>query len=83
MPKQATGEAVKKHSKRNHPAKARIRIEEQSGLMPAVDFGKLGFYGASAQPRPTVTGSRSGNVAVASLLSALSSLGLITDNTTP
>ena len=42
----------------------------------------LGFYGASAVTKPTVTGSRGGNAALASLLSALASLGLITDNTT-
>ncbi len=72
---------MKKHSKSNHPAKARTRIEEQSGL--TVDVAKLGFYGASPQFRQTVTGSRSSNAAVASLLSALSSLGLIADNTTP
>ncbi|MGW2985473.1 hypothetical protein [Streptomyces goshikiensis] len=42
----------------------------------------LGFYGAAAVAKPSVTGSRGGNAAVASLLSALAALGLITDNTT-
>ncbi|MFC8171196.1 hypothetical protein [Streptomyces sp. NPDC057325] len=41
-----------------------------------------GFYGAAAVAKPSVTGSRGGNVALASLLSALATLGLITDNTT-
>ncbi|MCP3817843.1 hypothetical protein NLX86_06735 [Streptomyces sp. A3M-1-3] len=42
----------------------------------------LGFYGAAAAAKPAVTGSRGGNAAVASLLSALATLGLITDNST-
>lgn len=42
----------------------------------------IGFLGASAIARPTVTGSRGGNAALASLLTALASLGLITDSTT-
>ncbi len=43
---------------------------------------KIGFLGASAVTRPTVTGSRGGNAALASLLTALANLGLITDSTT-
>lgn len=42
----------------------------------------LGFYGAAAVAKPTVTGSRGGNAALASLLTALASMGLITDSTT-
>jgi hypothetical protein len=41
-----------------------------------------GFFGAAAVARPTVTGSRGGNAALASLLTALDALGLITDSTT-
>jgi Collagen triple helix repeat (20 copies) len=41
-----------------------------------------GFYGATATAKPTVTGSRGGNAALASLLTALAQLGLITDSTT-
>ncbi|MCX5522602.1 collagen-like protein [Streptomyces bobili] len=44
--------------------------------------GTAGFYGADPVGRPTVTGSRAGNAALASLLTALATLGLITDNTT-
>ncbi|MEU6365792.1 hypothetical protein ABZ876_08550 [Streptomyces sp. NPDC046931] len=43
---------------------------------------KVGFYGADPTGRPTVTGSRGGNVALASALTALATLGLIVDNTT-
>ncbi|MEU8723510.1 hypothetical protein [Streptomyces antimycoticus] len=42
----------------------------------------LGFYGATAASKPTVTGSRGGNAALASLLTALATLGLVTDSTT-
>ncbi|MDX3637679.1 hypothetical protein PV728_47415 [Streptomyces europaeiscabiei] len=41
----------------------------------------LGFYGATATTKPSVTGSRGGNAALASLLTALATLGLITDGT--
>lgn len=42
--------------------------------------GDIGFYGTAQQPKPTITGSRGGNAALASLLTALAGLGLITDN---
>jgi Protein of unknown function (DUF3168)/Head domain of trimeric autotransporter adhesin len=42
----------------------------------------IGFFGAAAVARPTITGSRGGNAALASLLTALASLGLVTDSTT-
>jgi hypothetical protein len=43
---------------------------------------KVGFFGGAGVTKPAVTGSRSGNAALASLLTALSDLGLITDSTT-
>ena len=43
---------------------------------------KLAFNGATPVTKPTVTGSRGGNAALASLLTALAQLGLITDSTT-
>jgi len=42
---------------------------------------KLGFFGATPIVQPTVTGSRGGNIALASLLTDLVSLGLIVDGT--
>lgn len=42
--------------------------------------GGFGFFGAAAAARPTVTGSRGGNAALASLLTGLASLGLIVDS---
>ena len=43
---------------------------------------KLGLFGATPIVRPTVSGSRGGNAALASLLMALANLGLIVDSTT-
>lgn len=43
---------------------------------------KMAFNGATPVTKPTVTGSRGGNAALASLLTALDTLGLITDSTT-
>lgn len=43
---------------------------------------KLGFYSATPMLKPTVTGSRGGNAALASLLDQLEALGLITDSST-
>lgn len=53
-----------------------VRVEANSGGV------RLGFFGGAAAAKPTVTGSRGGNAALASLLTALASLGLITDGTT-
>lgn len=44
---------------------------------------KIGFYQATPIVQPTVTGSRSGNVALANLITELHDLGLILDSTTP
>jgi hypothetical protein len=41
----------------------------------------IGFYGTSPIQKPTVSGSRGGNAALASLLTQLANLGLITDST--
>lgn len=47
-----------------------------------VSSNGIGFYGATPQAKPTITGSRGGNAALASLLTQLAALGLITDSTT-
>lgn len=56
-------------------------------LRDGVRFGsttaqKQAFWGATPTTRPTVTGSRGGNAALASLLTQLATVGLITDSTT-
>lgn len=45
--------------------------------------GNAGFNGTAAIAKPTVTGSRGGNAAVASLLTSLANYGLLTDSSTP
>ena len=40
----------------------------------------LGFYGATAAPKPTVNGSAGANAALISLLAELATLGLIIDS---
>lgn len=42
----------------------------------------VGFHGSNPKAKPTITGSRGGNAALASLLTQLASYGLITDSTT-
>ena len=42
----------------------------------------IGFFNHSVAAKPTVTGSRGGNAALASLLTGLAGLGLITDSST-
>lgn len=44
--------------------------------------GNVGFYGATPIAKPTITGSRGGNAAVASIAAALAAYGLAIDNTT-
>jgi hypothetical protein len=42
----------------------------------------IGFNGTAPVAKPTVTGSKGANAALTSLMTALSSLGLVTDSTT-
>lgn len=41
---------------------------------------QIGFFGTNKIAKPTVTGSRGANAALASLLTSLSNLGLVTDS---
>lgn len=54
------------------------------GVGQLLRFGPngFGFNGAAEQARPTITGSRGGNVALANLINKLALYGLITDGTT-
>jgi hypothetical protein len=54
-----------------------------SGAVHTIDGSgnKLGFHGALSVAQQTVTGSRGGNAALASLLTKLATLGLIVDGT--
>jgi hypothetical protein len=53
-----------------------------AGLTAPSGNAALGFFGESPVGRPVVTGSRGGNAALASLLTALAALGLVTNSTT-
>ena len=44
--------------------------------------GGVGFYGTAAPTKQTVSGSRGGNAALASLLTGLAAYGLVTDSST-
>lgn len=47
------------------------------------DGDKVEFFGAAPLTKPTITGSRSGNAALANLLTQLAALGLVNDSTSP
>ncbi len=51
-------------------------------LISTNSSASIGFFGASPVAQPSVTGSRASGAALVSLLNALSSLGLIVNNTT-
>lgn len=61
-----------------------IRIDRASGETQIGEAlkvtGNLGFYGTTPAGKPTITGSRAGNAALADLLTELANLGLITDS---
>jgi len=60
-----------------------VMADIQSGNQVIVDANGISFFDVGGGvPKPTVTGSRGGNAALASLLTALASLGLINDSTT-
>lgn len=54
---------------------------DSPGMKLSWSAAGLGFQGASPQAKPTVTGSRGSNAALASLLTALANYGLITNST--
>lgn len=59
----------------------RLRNNTADKFIVSKDGGP-GFYGATPVAKPEVTGSRSDGTALASLLTALETLGLITDSST-
>ena len=72
-----------------HGARFRLQQEDSAGtVQTGIEIGAnatgsyLGFHGTGAITKPTVTGSRGGNAALASLLTALANYGLITDSST-
>ncbi|MFD6180071.1 hypothetical protein [Streptomyces goshikiensis] len=66
-------------------ANAVLQVEGPAGAVRHTLDGaanKLGFHGATPIARQTVSGSRADGTAAASLLSALATLGLVTDSST-
>lgn len=62
----------------------RFRVINYSDSSILHQFGVtgIGFFGGAQATKQTVTGSRGGNAALASLLTALAAYGIITDSTT-
>jgi hypothetical protein len=68
----------------SQPTSDRVHFQDVAGAIRHMTFksdGAVGFFGAGGVTQPTVTGSRGANAALASLLTALAQLGLITDGT--
>lgn len=57
-----------------------INLGTYSGTQIGIHDNELGFFGADPVVKPTVTGAKGGNAALGSLLTALATLGLITDS---
>lgn len=60
----------------------RITLGSDGSTTMGESGGAICFYGGTAQTKQTVSGSRGGNAALASVLTALANLGLITDSST-
>jgi hypothetical protein len=63
-------------------ANAEVILSAENTVNVRVGKNKIGFLGSAPVTKPTITGSRGGNAALASLLTQLDSLGLVTDSTT-
>lgn len=65
---------------RSAGASGKLDIDINGTEKLAINATGFGFNGATPVAKPTVTGSRGGNAALASLLTALDTLGLLTDS---
>lgn len=59
-----------------------LRLKYQSTNRIQINSTGIGFFAATPVAKPTVTGSRGGNAALASFLTAAANLGLITNSST-
>jgi hypothetical protein len=59
----------------------KLRVSQSDSMIDRITMNAtgIGFFGAKPVARPTVSGNRGGSTALANLLSALQSLGLIVD----
>lgn len=58
-----------------------VSLRSGSTTRIKVDAAGIGFFAATPVAKPTVTGSKGANAALTSLVTALASLGLVTDST--
>jgi hypothetical protein len=71
------------HSVATTSAVAGTNIQVRNvGMSTSVTGSSIGFFTATPTTKPTVTGAKGSNVALASLLTQLVALGLITDSST-
>jgi hypothetical protein len=68
-------------SPRNASLKFSVRAADRMTERLNLNGTGIGFFGSTPVGKPTVTGSRRNGDALASLISALSKLGLVTDGT--
>jgi len=66
----------------NVPSGGSVGLAVDNGIKIAANATGIGVFGATPVAKPTVTGSRGGNAALASLLTAMANLGWVTDSTT-
>jgi hypothetical protein len=74
------GGSIVLYGSTNGTASKTVRIYSEANIRIEANATGLGFFAATPIAKPTVTGSRGGNAALASLLSMLSQLGLLTDS---
>lgn len=60
-----------------------VTLQALSGNMLAIGAAGIGFNSTTPIAKPTISGAKGGNTALASLLTALANYGLIADATTP
>lgn len=67
----------------NHLTTAQVaKVNGAAPLISPAFTTSVGFNGSTAITKPTITGSRGANAALANLLTQLANYGLITDSTT-
>lgn len=57
-----------------------LDVVTPNGVLGASATDVIAFYGATPAAKPTITGSKGSNAALASLITALATLGLLVDS---
>jgi hypothetical protein len=74
------GGRVKAYGGAHATAPATVELLSGTAVKFAINATGIGFFATAPVAKPTVTGSRGSNAALASLLTALAGLGLLTDS---